>query len=265
VDVEQIKQRQRAIWSLGDYSTLSRALWPASVELCDALAVSAGQEVLDVAAGDGNFARACARVGARVVASDISPVMVERGRERAREEGYEIEWVEADAEELPFEDERFDCVGSVFGAMIAPRPEVVARGLVRVTRPGGTVGMTAWKPDSFVPRLGQISRRYVPPPPDQPLADEWADEDTARRRFEGLPVTVEFETRTLLWEAESPEAFVAEQGESAPPWVAAKQAMPPEKYAAMVAEVVEVARSMGGDGPVAIENEYVLIIARKRG
>jgi ubiquinone/menaquinone biosynthesis C-methylase UbiE len=265
VDVEQIKQRQRAIWSLGDYSTLSKSLWPASVELCEACAVSAGQEVLDVAAGDGNFARACASVGAGVVASDISPVMVERGRERARAEGYEIEWVEADAEELPFEDERFDCVGSVFGAMIAPRPKIVANELFRVVRPGGTVGMTAWRPESFVPRLGQVSRSYVPPPADQPLADEWADDATARSRFEGLAATIEFETRTLVWEAESPEAFVAEQGESAPPWVAAKQAMPPEQYAAMVAEVVELARSMGGDGPVSIENEYVMIIARKRG
>jgi SAM-dependent methyltransferase len=265
VDVEQIKQRQRAIWGLGDYSKLSKSLRPASVELCNACAVSAGQEVLDVAAGDGNFARACAHEGARVVASDISPVMVERGRERAQAEGYEIEWVEADAEELPFEDGRFDCVGSVFGAMIAPRPKVVAGELFRVVRPGGTVGMTAWSPESFVPRLGQISRRYVPPPADQPLADEWADEETARSRFEGLAATVEFETRTLVWEAESPEAFVAEQAEAAPPGVAAKQTMPPERYAAMVAEVVELARRMGGDGPVAIENEYVLIIARKRG
>ena len=265
MDIEQIKQRQRAIWGLGDYSTLSKSLWPASVELCNACAVSAGQEVLDVAAGDGNFARACAHEGARAVASDISPVMVERGKARALEEGYEIEWVEADAEELPFEDGRFDCVGSVFGAMIAPRPEVVSRELFRVVRPGGTVGMSAWSPESFVPRLGQISRTYAPPPVDQPLADEWADEETARSRFDGLAATIEFETRTLVWEADTPEAFVAEQGEAAPPWVAAKQAMPPERYAAMVAEVVELARSMGGDGPVSIENEYVLIIARKRG
>ena len=93
-----------------------------------------------MAAGDGNFALACAQEGASVVASDISPGMVERGRARSAAEGYDVEWLEADAEELPFEDERFDCVGSVFGAMIAPRPERVASELFRVVRPGGTVG-----------------------------------------------------------------------------------------------------------------------------
>ena len=108
------------VWGLGDYSSCRALLEPAARELSDACAVSAGQEVLDVAAGDGNFALACAREGASVVASDLAPAMVERGRARTEAEGYEIEWVEADAEELPFEDARFDCAGSVFGAMIAP-------------------------------------------------------------------------------------------------------------------------------------------------
>src|ERR671914_2627963 len=121
----------RQIWGLGDYPELARVLEPAAVDLCDACAVSAGQEVLDVAAGDGNFALACAREGASVVACDISPGMVERGRARSAREGYEIEWLEADAEALPFDDSRFDCVGSSFGAFIAPRPEVVARELFR--------------------------------------------------------------------------------------------------------------------------------------
>src|SRR5918995_2197516 len=111
------------MWGLGDYAELSEALRPAAEALADACAVSAGQEVLDVAAGDGNFAIACAQEGASVVASDISPGMVERGRARAAAEGFDVEWLEAGAEELPFEDERFDCAGSGFGAMIAPRPE----------------------------------------------------------------------------------------------------------------------------------------------
>ena len=104
MDAAAIKERQREIWGLGDYSYISRLLRPAAAALCDACAGSAGQEVLGVAAGDGNFALACAREGARVVASDISPAMVERGRARSEAEGYPIESVEADAEELPFED-----------------------------------------------------------------------------------------------------------------------------------------------------------------
>src|ERR671918_2347171 len=103
MDVEAIKQRQAFIWAQGDYTMLSRQLAPAAQALADACAVSAGQEVLDVGAGDGNFALACAREGASVVASDLSPAMVERGRRRSEAEGYEIEWIEADAEELPFQ------------------------------------------------------------------------------------------------------------------------------------------------------------------
>src|SRR3954454_23817850 len=150
-------------WGLGEYSPLSRLLRPAAEAACDAAAVSAGQEVLDVAAGDGNFALLAAQEGATVVASDLSPGMVERGRTRSEAEDYAIEWVEADAEELPFEDGRFDCVGSVFGAMIAPQPRRVAEELFRVTRPGGTVGMTAWTPDSAAVKLFSIGRRYQPP------------------------------------------------------------------------------------------------------
>jgi ubiquinone/menaquinone biosynthesis C-methylase UbiE len=265
VDVEAIKERNRQIWGLGDYGALSEALRPAAEALADACAVSAGQEVLDVAAGDGNFAIACAREGARVVASDLSPGMVERGRARADAEGYEIEWVEADAENLPFEDGRFDCVGSVFGAMIAPRPRVVAEELFRVVRPGGTVGMTAWTKEGFSAELFALGRSYAPPS-DQPLSDEWSIEENVRERFDGLAARFELEIRELNWEAESPEALMKMIGSSAPPWVAAKQNLPPERWEEMVSRANEIAgRYAEGDGPVRIRNEYAQIVARKRG
>jgi SAM-dependent methyltransferase len=265
MDVEQIKQRQAMIWAQGDYSALSEQLRPAAIELRDLCAVSAGQEVLDVAAGDGNFAIACAYEGASVVASDISPGMVERGRARTAAEGYEIEWLEADAEELPFEDDRFDCVGSVFGAMIAPRPERVASEMIRVVRPGGTVGMTAWRPGSLVPKIGELSRKYAPAAPVGPLSEEWADEETARARFDGLAARLVFEVRTLTSEAGSPEEYMERLCCSSPPLVAAKLAMPPEAYEAMTGEMVEYVRGQSGDGAVRLESEYVLIVARKRG
>jgi SAM-dependent methyltransferase len=183
IDVDAIKQRQAHIWGMGDYAVLSRQLAPAAEALCDACAVSAGQEVLDVGAGDGNFALACAREGASVVASDISPGMVERGRARSAAEGYEIEWVEADVEALPFEDARFDCAGSVFGAFLAPRPEVAAREMFRVVRAGGTVGLAAWVPGGVMADQFAIGRRYAPPQPDVPRSEEWGDEETARARL----------------------------------------------------------------------------------
>jgi SAM-dependent methyltransferase len=266
VDVDAIKERNRRIWGLGDYRALSEALRPAAEALADACAVSAGQEVLDVAAGDGNFAVACAREGASVVASDLSPGMVERGRARSEAEGYDIEWVEADAENLPFEGGRFDCVGSVFGAMIAPRPRVVAEELFRVVRPGGTVGMTAWTAESFSNEIFGIGRKYTPPAPGQPMSDEWAVEATVRERFDGLAARFEIERRPLVWEAESPEDLLERIGNANPPWTAARTNLPAEDYEAMLGEALDLTRERGGgDGPVRIENEYALIVARKRG
>jgi ubiquinone/menaquinone biosynthesis C-methylase UbiE len=265
VDVDAIKERNRYVWGLGDYAALSEALRPAAEALADACAVSAGQQVLDVAAGDGNFALVCAREGASVVASDLSPGMVERGRTRAQAEGYDIEWLEADAEALPFDDASFDCVGSVFGAMIAPRPRVMAEELFRVVRPGGTVGMTAWTTQGFTAELFALGRSYAPPS-DQPLSDEWSVEDNVRERFDGLAARFDLERRELVWEAESPEALVAMLGTSAPPWVAAKQNLPPERWDSLVAEALEIAKRWGGDErPIKVENEYALIVARKRG
>jgi SAM-dependent methyltransferase len=265
VDVDAIKERNRHIWGLGDYAALSEALRPAAEALADACAVSAGQRVLDVAAGDGNFALVCAREGASVVASDLSPGMVARGRARAEAEGYDVDWLEADAEALPFEDASFDCVGSVFGAMIAPRPRVVAEELFRVVRPGGTVGMTAWTQEGFSAELFALGRSYAPPS-DQPLSDEWSVEENVRERFDGLAARFVLERRELVWEADSPEALVAMLGTSAPPWVAAKQNLPPERWDSLVGEALELAQRWAGDErPIKVRNEYALIVARKRG
>ena len=266
VDVAEIKQRQRKVWALGDYGQLSHMLAPAAHALCDACAVSAGQEVLDVAAGDGNFALVAAREGAAVVASDLSPGMVERGRARTRAEGFDIEWLEADAEDLPFADASFDCVGSVFGAMIAPRPERVASELFRVVRPGGTVGMTAWTPRSFASALFDVGRKYAPPPPDMPLAKEWGDEEVVRSRFGELAASLDFRRELLTWTADSLDGL-GERLEATPVQAAAKQNLPPERYQAMRGEQLDLAGqwSTADDGSVRIEAEYLISVARKRG
>ncbi len=266
MDLDQVKQQSASTWSSGDYAGLSEVLRPAAQALADACAVSAGQEVLDVAAGDGNFAFACAHEGASVVASDIAPGMVEKGRSRSQSEGYDIEWVEADAEDLPFDDHRFECVGSVFGAMIAPRPDVVSRELFRVVRPGNTVGMTAWTPQSAAKEMFQIGRNHAPEPPQGPQLEEWGTEDTVRERFGDLANSIEMERCTLPWAAESPEAFVDFMERAAPPQATAKANMPPDAYAAMRDEMVDLARRWaGGDGSFSIDAEYLLIVARRRG
>jgi ubiquinone/menaquinone biosynthesis C-methylase UbiE len=267
VDLEAIKQRQAHVWAQGDYSVLSRQLAPAADALSDACAVSAGQEVLDVGAGDGNFALACAREGASVVACDISPGMVERGRARAEREGYEVEWLEADAEALPFQEARFDCVGSVFGAFIAPRPEVVSRELFRVVRPGGTVGLTAWTAEGVMAEMFGIGRRYAPLDPDQQPPERWGDEGTARERLEPLASRVDYERRRLVWHADSPRAFLEEFSASAPTMAAARQGLPSERFADLSSQMGELIErhNAADDGSLRIEAEYAVIVARRRG
>ena len=266
MDVEKLKQQTRAGWSMAEYADLSAMLRPAATALCEACAVSAGQEVLDVAAGDGNFAIACAAEGASVVASDMAPGMVDQGRARTAAEGYEIEWVEADAEDLPFEDARFDCVGSVFGAMIAPRPRVAAEELFRVVRPGNTVGMTAWMPYGPTYEMFTLGRSYSSGPEGVPKPEEWSDEDVVRERFEGLANSIEMEHRTLSWSAESPEAFIELMERSSPMQASAKANMPGEEYARMREEMVALARGWaGGDGPFTVDAHYALIVAHRRG
>jgi len=265
MDVEAIKQGSAASWGKGDYAGLSEVLRPAAQALCDACAVGAGQEVLDVASGDGNFALACAFEGASVVASDLSPGMVARGRARSETEGYDVEWVEADAEALPFDDGRFECVGSVFGAVLAPRPEVVASELFRVVRPGNTVGLVAWAPDSVATKMFAVGRRYAPPS-DVPAHELWGDPDVVRERLADLANSIEMEKRSLPWAADSPEEFVAEMERSSPMQAAAKETMPPDLYAQMRADFVALAREWaGGDGAFSVEAEYLVIVARKRG
>ncbi len=266
MDVDAIKRGARENWGKGEYSGLSEVLRPAAQALCDACAVGAGQEVLDVAAGDGNFALACASEGAAVVASDLAPAMVERGRARSDADGYDVEWVEADAEALPFADDSFECVGSVFGAVFAPRPEVMAREVFRVVRPGGTVGLTAWTPGSFTAELFGVRRRYLPPPEGLPAAELWGDEETVSERLDGLAARVETERLAIVWEAGSPEEFVDWLERDAPMQVAARDSLTKEQLAASHADHVElVRRHAGGDGAVRIEGEYLQIVARRRG
>ena len=172
-DVQPVKDIQKVMWSLGDYRELARQFEPTAVALVEACGIGPGMEVLEVAAGTGNLAVAAARRGARVVATDLTPRMVELGRERSAGEGLDIEWREADAEELPFEDGRFEVAASTFGAMFAPRPQVAAAELFRVVRSGGTVGMANMTPQGYLGRLIATAFSYGPPPPG-PWPSTWS-------------------------------------------------------------------------------------------
>jgi SAM-dependent methyltransferase len=266
-EVDELKERQAQVWGLGDYAVLARTFEPAATALCDACAVSAGQEVLDVGAGTGNFALACAREGASVVACDLAPAMVERGRARTEAEGFDVEWLQVDVEDMPFDDARFDCVGSAFGAFIAPRPDVAAAEMFRVVRAGGTVGLTAWTADGFMGDVSALGQRFNPTPKGLGRPREWGDEATARARLEGLAASVEVDRQAIAFTADSPEALAAEFADISPPYVAARSALPGEQFDDLIGETAELSRRWGtaGDDGLRVEAEYLIIVARKRG
>ena len=156
----------RAMWALGDYhASPSETVWEVGPVLVEACGISAGQRVLDVAAGTGNVAIRAAEAGAQVVASDLTPENFEAGRREARARGVELEWVEADAEALPFGDGEFDVVTSSFGAIFAPDHQAVADEMLRVCRPGGTIGMVNFTPEGLAASSSSVFAPYAPPPP----------------------------------------------------------------------------------------------------
>jgi ubiquinone/menaquinone biosynthesis C-methylase UbiE len=265
-DFAEIKERTKEVWALGNYAEIARVTLPASQVLVDACAISAGQEVLDVAAGNGNLALLAAREGAAVVASDLTPAMVELGRERLAAEGYDVEWVVADAEDLPFEDGRFDCCASVFGAMFAPRPEVTAAEMFRVVRPGGTVGLAAWTPDGFQGRISKVSGKYMPSADGVAEPTLWGVEDVVRERLSSLASSVEMQRHSIRQEFDSPDGFF-QFSRNAGPTVMRARVLSPEQRGAMKQEVLGVIDefNQADGGRVVVDIEYLATVARKRG
>jgi SAM-dependent methyltransferase len=181
----ELKARHRAMWASGDYpSMVETFLLPLGPRLVEACAIGPGARVLDVAAGTGNASIPAAQRGARVTASDLTPELFDAGRRRAEAEGVELDWVQADAEHLPFEDESFDVVMSSIGAMFAPHHQDVADELVRVCRPGGTIGLLSWTPEGMIGALFRTMGPFAPPPPPgaQP-APLWGSEEHVRGLF----------------------------------------------------------------------------------
>ncbi|MCP5178933.1 MAG: class I SAM-dependent methyltransferase [Pseudomonadales bacterium] len=161
LELNDIKRRQQAVWASGDYAQVGCTLQIVGENLAEALQLRAGERVLDVAAGNGNFTLAAARRFTRVTSTDYVAALLARGEQRATAEGYDITFQVADAEALPFADDSFDCVGSVFGAMFAPDQTRCGTELVRVCRPGGRIGMANWTPDGFIGRLFRVVGSHV--------------------------------------------------------------------------------------------------------
>jgi ubiquinone/menaquinone biosynthesis C-methylase UbiE len=184
-DFNTLKTQMRATWMLGDFGVIARYTAKTAEEFISHLPIQRGARVLDVACGTGNTAIPEARAGALVTGVDIASNLLEQARERAAEERLEITFTEGDAERLSYPDASFDAVVTMFGAMFAPRPELVAAEMLRVCRPGGLIAMANWTPAGFVGKMFAATAKHAAPPAGLPAPVLWGDEATVRQRFGG--------------------------------------------------------------------------------
>jgi ubiquinone/menaquinone biosynthesis C-methylase UbiE len=266
----QIKAAARQAWALGDYHRFAKAtVWEIGPVLVEACGISPDQRVLDVAAGTGNTAIPAARAGADVVASDLTPENFEAGRREAKEQGVELEWVEADAEALPFADGEFDVVTSSFGAIFAPNHQAVADEMLRVCRPGGTIGMLNFTPEGLISDLFGALAPYMPPPAPGALPPPlWGSEEHVRELFGDRLGSLEMSRSEYVERADSPREYCELFKETFGPVVAtyASLADDPDRTAALDRDFLDFAtRSNQGvpEGQAEYPYEYLLVVARK--
>ena len=264
-----LKTKHRAMWASGNYpAVVTDAVGPLGPILVDAAGIKAGDLVLDVAAGSGNAAIPAARAGARVIASDLTPELLEIGKKLAAEAGVQLTWEIADAEALPYGDAEFGAVLSCLGVMFAPHHQTSADELVRVCRPGGTIGLISWTPSGFIGQMFATMRPYAPPPPPgaqpPPL---WGSEDHVRKLLGDRVEQVRTETRTLrVTYYTSPEAFREYFKINYGPTISAYRfiADDPGRVAALDHDLVELGqRSDIGTDSYVLDWEYLLFTARR--
>ncbi len=261
-----LKAKHRTMWALGNYPAVASEVIPElGPVLVKACGVSAGDRVLDVGAGSGNAAIPAALAGAHVVASDLTPELFDAGRAAAAECGAELEWQQADAEALPYGDGEFDTVMSCVGVMFAPHHQRSADELVRVCRPGGTIGLLSWTPTGFIGQMFATMKPYAPPPPagasPPPL---WGDEDHVRKLLGDRVTDLDARRQEVrIGRFGSPEAFRNYFKSNYGPTIAVYRNLgfDTERVAALDQDLVDLARRFTAeDGTMSWE--YLLVTAK---
>jgi SAM-dependent methyltransferase len=266
---QALKSKHRAMWALGDYPLLARAMIPdLGTVLVQACGVGPTDRVLDVAAGAGNAAIPAALTGASVVASDLTPELLESGAHAAQERGATLEWRQADAEALPFGDAEFDVVTSCLGVMFAPHHQAAADELIRVTRPGGRIGLLSWTPEGFIGQMFATMRPFVPAPPAGVQAPPlWGDEKHVRDLLGDRVAEVQARRQTVrVDQFDRPEDFRDFFKAYYGPTIAAYRGIAdaPDRVAALDQALVELAaRHDSGAGSLVMDWEYLLLTARR--
>jgi SAM-dependent methyltransferase len=267
-DIQQVKQGMKAMWMTGDFGQIANHSAAEAERFVRGLGLKAGERVLDVACGTGNTAIPAAKLGCQVVGVDIATNLIEQARERAKKEGVTADFVEGDAEALQFPDSSFDAVITMFGAMFAPRPELVGRELVRVCRPGGLIAMANWTPAHFVGQMFKLNAQFAPPPPDVPPPSQWGVPEIVQQRL-GPQVTVEAKPVRFNFDYPLPpegtfEFFKRYFGPTQVTWGRLEPAKQQEFKAAMVKHWSEHNQAPNPEERTLVEVEYLEVRGRKK-
>jgi SAM-dependent methyltransferase len=266
VDLATIKGRQQAAWSSGDYAIVGTTLQIVGEMLCEAVDLRSAERVLDVAAGNGNATLAAARRGCRVTSTDYVPALLDRAAERVRAERLVAEFRVADAEALPFEAGRFDATVSTFGVMFTPDQARAASEMLRVTRPGGRIGLANWTPASFVGEMFRTLGRHVPPPAGVASPLRWGVPADLRDLFGGGASEVHVTPRTFTFRYRSPAHFLDVFRAWYGPIERAFASLPPEGAAALERDLLDLLErsNRGGRSSLVIPSEYLEVVVTRR-
>jgi ubiquinone/menaquinone biosynthesis C-methylase UbiE len=265
-ELAAIKVRQKAAWSSGDYAVVGTTLQIVGEELCEALDLTAGTKVLDVAAGNGMVSLAAARRWCEVVSTDYVASLLERGRARALAEGLPIEFREADAEALPFADSSFDAVVSTFGVMFTPNQDKAAAELLRVCKSGGQIGLTNWTPDGFIGQMFKTLGKYLPPPAaaKSPLA--WGTRSRLSEMFGSAASRIKTESRHFNFRYRSAEHFIEVFRTYYGPMLKAFSALETRQQNDLEKELLSLIARMNraGDETMVVPSEYLEVVIVKQ-
>jgi len=265
-EMEALKGKLRATWMAGDFGVIARMIAQGGDEFVDRLDIHPGMKVLDVACGTGNTAIPEARKGADVTGVDIASNLIEQARERAEAEGVKAKFDVGDVEDMPYEDEAFDAVVTMFGAMFAPRPHVTASEMKRVCKSDGLIAMANWTPEAFTGTMFKIGAKHVPPPPGMSPPLQWGMEDMVRERFSEGISDLQMNRRKIMFTFQgSPEEVVEHFRQYFGPTQKAFDSLDESGQAALRKELVDLwtERNQATDGTTSVESEYLEVKARK--
>jgi len=265
-DLNALKARQHGAWSSGDYAVVGTTLQIVGEELCEAIDIRAGQKVLDVAAGNGNATLAAARRWCDVVSTDYVPSLLERGQLRARADGLKVEFKQADAEALGFDDAAFDVVMSTFGVMFTPDQDRAAAELLRVCKRGGKIGLANWTPEGFIGQLFKTLGKHLPPPAGARSPALWGTEARINEMFAASAASIKAERRHFNFRYRSPEHFLDVFKSYYGPMLKAFAALDTANQQRLRDDILALIATMNraSDGTMIVPSEYLEIVIVKR-